>query len=79
MVKIQGYFDGIAFKALEKIDAKPNQRVIITITDEFIDFGKDNSSKKGMRGALAEYANPSLIEKEKDAWKNATVKKYDNL
>lgn len=31
MLAVQGYYDGAVFKPLEKITAKPNQRVIITI------------------------------------------------
>ena len=37
MVSVNGYFDGNVVKPLEKIDAKPNQRVIITIMDELLD------------------------------------------
>jgi hypothetical protein len=29
-----------------------------------------------MRGALAEYADPALIEKEKGAWERAAVDKH---
>ena len=36
MLAINGYFDGESFQPLEKISAKPNQRVIITIMNEFI-------------------------------------------
>ena len=36
MLEVHGYFDGESFQPLEKISAKPNQRVIITIMDDFI-------------------------------------------
>ena len=34
-------------------------------------------SKKGMRGALAQYANSELKEKEKGAWERAVVENID--
>lgn len=33
MISVNGYFDGTACVPLEKIDAKPFQRVIITVLD----------------------------------------------
>ncbi len=77
MLAVQGYYDGAMIKPLEKIAAKPNQRVIITIMDEFVEPVK-TIRKKGMRGALARYANPSLAENEKGAWERAAVEKYGN-
>ena len=78
VLAIQGYFDGTMIKPLEKIAAKPNQRVIITIMDEFVE-PEGIVRKKGMRGILAQYANSSLTEKEKGAWERATVNKYGNV
>ena len=75
MQAVQGYYDGAAFKPLEKIDAKPNQRVIITIMDDFVEPAR-KLRRKGMRGILSEFADPSLAEKEKDAWESAAVKKH---
>ena len=75
MLAIQGYYDGVAIKPLEKIAAKPNQRVIITIMDEFVEPVKA-VRKKGMRGVLAQYANPELRDKETGAWERALVEKY---
>lgn len=78
MLAVQGYFDGVAIRPLEKMSVKPNQRVIITIMDEFVESAK-TSDKKGVRGILAQYANPALVEKEKGAWERAVVEKYDNV
>ena len=75
MLAVQGYYDGVTIKPLEKIAAKPNQRVIITIMDEFVEPVKA-VRKKGMRGVLAQYANPELREREKGAWERAVVEKY---
>ncbi|MGI5055582.1 hypothetical protein [Treponema socranskii] len=33
---IEGYFDGKTFVPLEKLSLKPNQKVQITILDEFL-------------------------------------------
>ena len=75
MLAVQGYYDGTAIRTLEKIDAKPNQRVIIMVMDEFVER-QPVTGKRGMRGALAQYADPALVEREKDAWARSAVKKY---
>ena len=75
MLAVQGYYDGVTIKPLEKIEAKPNQRVIITIMDEFVEPVR-TVRKKGMRGVLAQYADPALREKEKGAWERAVAEKY---
>ena len=74
MISVQGYYDGISIKPIEKIKAKQNQRVIITIMDEFMD-NVARIPQKSMRGALSAYADKSLKEKEKGAWKRAMVEK----
>ena len=78
MTAVQGYFDGMSVRLLEKITAKPNQRLIITVMDEFVDTTKP-IQRKGMRGALAQYADPALAEKEKGAWEHAVVEKYGHV
>ena len=77
MLAVQGYYDGVTIKPLEQIKAKPNQRVIITIMDDFIEPLKI-TRKRGMRGVLAQYASPALAEKEKGAWEHAMVEKHGN-
>ncbi len=77
MFAIQGYFDGVTVKPLEKITAKPNQKVIITIMDEFVE-PEGKTDKKGMKGVLSKYANHESAKKEKGAWERATVEKYGN-
>lgn len=77
MLAVQGYFDGTSIQTLETINAKPNQRVIITIMDEFI-TPSVNSPNKSMRGILSEYADPELAAKEKGAWERAMVEKHGN-
>lgn len=78
MLAVQGYYDGIAIKPLEKVIARPNQKVIITIMDDFVEPEK-LGEKPGMRGVLAKYANPALAEKESGAWQRAMEEKHGNL
>ena len=74
MMAYQGYYDGVAVKPLEEMTAKPNQRVIITVLDEFVE--PDAVARKaGVRGILSQYANPTLMEREKGAWARAMVDK----
>ena len=37
MLALNGYYDGSTVQTMEKIPAKKNQRVIITVLDEFIE------------------------------------------
>ena len=58
MLAVQGYYDGTMIRPLEKLVAKPNQRVIITVMDEFVEPER-TARRTGLRGALAQYADPS--------------------
>ena len=65
MVSLNGYYDGNTVQTLEKIHAKKNQKVIITILDEFMeDSPKKVRTTESARGSLAKYANPKLWDKE---------------
>ena len=75
MLTVNGYYDGATIKPLEKIKAKPNQRVIITIMDEYVEPVHVDGGKT-MRGILAQYADPQLAKKEKGAWERAAVEKH---
>lgn len=74
MQALSGYYDGNTIRSFEKFKAKKNQRVIITILDEFIDETAIISKKSSVRGALSAYANSSLMELEQQAWENAVRK-----
>ncbi|MBR0090474.1 MAG: hypothetical protein IJP92_02130 [Lachnospiraceae bacterium] len=75
MEAVQGYYDGAGIRLLEKVKAKPNQKVVVTIMDEFI-VPERPERKKSMFGALSKYANPELMKQEKGAWARAVVKKH---
>ena len=77
MLALQGYYDGNTVQTLEKIQAKKNQKLIITVLDEFIEE-EPKSKMHSARGSLAEYANPELMDEEKSAWKKAVMEKYGN-
>ena len=75
MLALQGYYDGQKIQTLEEIQAKKNQKVIITVLDEFVE---EMPVRKGhsARGLLSEYADTGLWEKEKTAWEKAVAEKY---
>lgn len=78
MLALQGYYDGKTIQPLEKINAKKNQRLIITVLDDFIPEAPKTEKRKTAKGSLAEYANPDLREQEKTAWEKAVIEKYGN-
>lgn len=75
MLALQGYYDGEKIQTLETVQAEKNQKVIITVLDEFVEELPD---KKGhsARGMLSEYADTELWDKEKTAWEKAVAEKY---
>jgi hypothetical protein len=78
MTAVKGYFDGINVKLLEDIDVKINQKLIITVMDEFIEPTM-LEKKESARGLLSKYADEELAKKEKEAWERAAVEKYGNI
>lgn len=78
MLALQGYYDGETIQPLEKINAKKNQRLIITVLDDFIPETPKTEKRRTARGSLAEYANPDLKELEKTAWEKAVTERYGN-
>lgn len=73
MKSINGYFDGSVVRPLEKVEAKQNQKVIITLTDEFIENRQIGA--ESAKGILSKYANPALIVEEEGAWERAVAEK----
>lgn len=64
MFAVEGYYDGENIKTVEKIQAKKNQKLIITILDEFVEEPPQKEKPQTVRGMLAKYADPSLREQE---------------
>ena len=61
MLAVQGYYDGVAFQPLEKTKVLPNQKVIITIMDDFVEKPKASEEERlklveELSGSLAAYA-----------------------
>lgn len=76
MVALQGYYDGNIIQTLEKINAKKNQKVIVTVLDEFIE-DLPKQSRTSAKGLLSEHANKELIKNERTAWERAIKEKYE--
>lgn len=77
MLALQGYYDGTAVQTWERIQAKKNQKLIITVLDEFIEEAPEHKTHSA-RGSLSEYANPELMKEEDSAWEKAVREKYGN-
>lgn len=58
MIVLQGYYDGEAIQPLEKIYAEKNQRLIITVLDEFI---QEVPEKEKQRTARDHYPNMQIL------------------
>ena len=63
-----GYYDGTAVRVNEPLQM--NQKVIV------IPIETDSNLGESAAGGLHKYANPSLMEQEKDAWRKAAIKKH---
>lgn len=78
MLALEGYYDGETVRTLEKINVQKNQKLIITILDEFVEELPQKKKVNNVRGMLAKYANKDLREQEVTAWEKAVVEKYGN-
>ena len=76
MTTVQGYYDGVHYVALEKIDIKPNQKITITVLDDFMPQNDRAKCVEALFGSLHKYANPALREKEDKAWQMAVEEQY---
>lgn len=75
MTNLQAYYNGSSIQTVEDYKFEKDQRLIITVLDDNESGRK--AGIKSLRGSLAKYANPNLIDKEKDAWEMAVKEKYD--
>jgi len=67
-MSITGYYDGTAVRVDQPLQL--NQKVIVIPIETETEFGESAA------GGLHQYANPSLIEQEKDVWRKAAIKKH---
>ena len=65
-MSVIGYYDGTAVRVSELLQM--NQKVLV--------IPLENDLGESAAGGLHKYADPSLIEQEKDAWRRAVLKKY---
>lgn len=67
-MSITGYYDGTAVRVNEQL--QKNQKVIV------IPIENEENLNETAAGGLHKYANPSLIDQEKDVWRKVAVEKY---
>lgn len=60
MLALKGYFNGKEFIPLDKVDAKPNQKVIITVLDEYI--STENQPEKSYKKYFGKLSTESFNE-----------------
>lgn len=60
MLALEGYYDGEAVRTVEKIQAQKNQKLIITILDEFVEELPPKEKTQTAKGMLEKYADPNL-------------------
>lgn len=58
MLALEGYYDGENVQTLGKMQAQKNQKLIITILDEFVEEMPKKKGVQSARGMLAKYADP---------------------
>ncbi|MBQ3921876.1 MAG: hypothetical protein II707_01170 [Spirochaetales bacterium] len=76
MTTVQGYYDGVHYVTLERVNIKPNQKITITVLDDFMPQNDRAERVESLFGSLHRYANPALREKEDTAWEMAVEEKY---
>lgn len=67
-MEITGYYDGTSVVTDYKFALNQKVRIIPI---------EDNEAEGSIAGMLSEYANPELISLEKEAWRNAAIKKHE--
>ena len=67
-MSVTGYYDGTAVRIDTPL--KINQKVIV------IPIETEEDMEETAAGGLHKYANPSLNAKEKDAWREAVIRKH---
>ena len=68
---ITGVYDGSVVKVDDILPI--NQKVIV------IPYDEDDDPLDAVGGMLHQYANPSLIEQESEAWRKAAIEKHASI
>ena len=68
-------------KLLSVMDLPESMRIgrLEIIVMPLIDESKPKESKKSMKGFLKDFADPSLVMKEKGAWERSVIDKYGSF
>ncbi len=70
MLALKGYFNGKEFVPLGKVDVKPNQKVIITVLDEYLSIEEiPEKSYKKYVGKLSSESFHEIIKALKETEK----------
>lgn len=70
MLALKGYFNGKEFIPLDKVDIKPNQKVIITVLDEYLNVEeKPEKAYKKYVGRLSSESFHEISEALKETEK----------
>ena len=78
MLAINGFYDGTRITPLDTVNALPNQKVIITFTEEFAE-PHESATRRDLRGALSKYADPEAAKTEKTAWAREAARKHGDI
>ena len=54
MIAIMGYYDGASIQLLEQAEVKKNQKVIVTIMDDFLKEGLDEKLSQSSEDAFSQ-------------------------
>lgn len=69
MQALRGYYNGKEFIPLEKVNLKPNQKVIITVLDEYLDKNEERKPFKKYVGLLTKESFQEISEALKETEK----------
>lgn len=60
MLAVKGYFNGKEFVPLDKVDIKPNRKVIITVLDEYLNI--EEKPEKSYKKYIGKLSSESFYE-----------------
>lgn len=69
MLALKGFYNGKDYVPLEKVDVKPNQKVIITVLDEYISPNDKDKPYKKYIGKLNSESYNEIVEALKETEK----------
>ena len=77
MLAVQGYYDGNTIRIPDGLRIRKNQKLIITVLDEFAEQEAEKPTGVSLKGSLARYADPARRDLENTAWEFSVSDSYD--